>query len=170
MKTTNAVTIVGIDPGYAIVGWGQIQLERSTIRYQDCGAIITQPDISFSQRLSMIYTELTSLLTTIRPDIIAIEQLFFSVNAKTAMAVAQARGVILLTANQLAIPIVEYGPLQVKQSITGDGRADKHQVQAMVKKILHLSTVPKPDDVADAVAIALTHAYNSRVETFSQSL
>lgn len=154
-----SITILGIDPGFAIVGWGLIQKTDKGIEYRTCGAIITDKNESFNKRLSIIYEQLQEIITVHRPNIIAIEQLYFSKNAKTALAVGHARGVILLAAEQNKIPVAEYGPLTVKQTITGDGKAEKKQMQSMVKQILHLNEIPKPDDIADAVAIALTHAY-----------
>lgn len=153
--------ILGIDPGFAIVGWGLIEKRGTILKYLSCGAITTQPRLTFAERLHQIHAEMNNLITITKPTILALEQLFFSTNVKTAINVAHARGVILLTAVQHRIPVAEYGPLTIKQTITGDGKAEKKQMQKMVQKILKLDTIPKPDDVADAVAIALTHSYHT---------
>lgn len=155
--------ILGIDPGYAIVGWGLIQKEKSTITFLRCGAITTTAKETLEHRLAAIYQQMDTLLKEHTPDHVAIEQLYFSTNVKTALDVAQARGVLLLAVQHHHIPLFSYGPLTVKQTITGDGNADKTQMQLMVKRILKLSAVPKPDDVSDAVAIALTHGYMNNV-------
>jgi crossover junction endodeoxyribonuclease RuvC len=155
--------ILGIDPGYATLGWGIIKKEKSIITFLHCGAIFTAAELSFEKRLDEIYKSLSLLFETYKPDEVALEKLYFSTNTKTALDVAHARGVILLSCVQHHIPVASYGPLTVKQTITGDGKADKLQVQTMVKRILKLSSIPKPDDVADAVAIALTHAYTNKL-------
>ena len=153
------MVILGIDPGYATIGWGLIQKTGTTISFLQCGAIETPKDLKFEERLYMVSKGLETLITKLKPDQVAVEQLYFSKNTKTALDVAQARGVILLSCFQHNIPVASYGPLTVKQTIAGHGKADKEQVQTMVKRLLKLSDVPKPDDVADAIAIALTHAY-----------
>lgn len=155
------MVILGIDPGYATIGWGLIQKKGTTISFLQCGAILTPKDIQFGERLHMVAKGIDTLISQYSPDHIAIEQLYFSTNTKTALDVAHARGVILLCCYQHDIPVASYGPLTVKQTIAGHGKADKAQVQTMVKRLLKLSAVPKPDDVADAVAIALTHAYRN---------
>lgn len=157
--------IIGIDPGYAIVGFGIIEYNKSSFSTVQYGAITTAADMDFNSRLKVIYDDLCSILDSFKPDFLAIEKLYFTSNQKTAIAVAEARGVTLLAARQRNIPIYEYTPLQVKQSVTGYGKAIKKQVQEMTKRILNLPEIPKPDDTADALAIAVCHAhsYNSRL-------
>ena len=150
--------ILGIDPGVAIVGFGIIESERNTQSLVRCGVITTPAHTQLSYRLHSIYMDLTELISVFKPDAIAIEELFFNTNLTTGISVAQARGVILLACYQSGIPVFEYTPLQVKQAVVGYGRAEKAQVMDMVKRILKLQDVPKPDDAADAVAIALCHA------------
>ena len=151
--------IIGIDPGYAIVGWGVLEYSGSSFSVLNYGAITTAKDIKFSKRLESIYNELSLILNYNKPDFMSIEQLFFSSNKKTAIDVAQARGVILLCAQIFKIPVFEYAPVQVKQAVTGYGRATKKQVMDMVKFILNLKRLPKPDDTADALALAISHAH-----------
>ena len=153
--------ILGIDPGYGITGFGLLHAERSQFRLLRCGAITTPPNTDFYWRLGVIYNDMVQLLTMEKPDAVAIEELFFGHNVTTGINVAQARGVILLAVQQANIPIFEYKPMQVKQAVVGYGNASKHQVMDMTKRILHLEAVPKPDDAADAVAIALCHARSS---------
>lgn len=149
--------ILGIDPGYAIVGFGVLEYNSGKFTAVDYGAITTSSDMDFNRRLKVIYDDMTEIITTYKPDEMGIEKLFFNTNEKTAIDVAQARGVTLLPAIIRNIPIYEYTPLQVKCSIVGYGRAEKKQVQEMTKTMLHLKSIPKPDDTADAVAIAITH-------------
>jgi crossover junction endodeoxyribonuclease RuvC len=151
--------IVGIDPGIAIVGWAVLEKEKSKINLIRCGAIETPKTESLEERLKMMYDGLDVVLQKFKPDCAAIEELFFSTNVKTAITVAQARGVLLLSLSQHTIPVISYGPNTVKKIITGDGGADKKMIQDMLPKLLHIDKAPKPDDIADAVAIALTHAY-----------
>ena len=153
--------ILGIDPGYGITGFGLIEADRGVCRLLRCGAITTPPNTVFSWRLGEIYNNMTELMLLAKPDAVAIEELFFGNNVTTGIKVAQARGVILLAVQQANVPVFEYKPMQVKQSVVGYGNASKHQVTDMTKRILHLSAVPKPDDAADAVAIALCHARSS---------
>ena len=153
--------ILGIDPGYGITGFGLIEAQRGQYRLLNCGAITTPPNTDFSWRLEMIYHDMTELLRVAQPEAVAIEELFFGQNVTTGINVAQSRGVILLSIRQAGVPIFEYKPMQVKQAVVGYGNASKHQVMDMTKRILHLSAVPKPDDAADAVAIALCHARSS---------
>lgn len=157
--------IIGIDPGYAIVGFGIIEYSKASFSTVQYGAITTPADMDFNSRLKVIYDDLSSILDSFKPDFLAIEKLYFTSNQKTAIAVAEARGVTLLAARQRDIPIYEYTPLQVKQSVTGYGKAIKKQVQEMTKRILNLPEIPKPDDTADALAIAVCHAhsYNSKL-------
>lgn len=151
--------IVGIDPGYAIVGYGVIEYNRSRFTTLDYGAVVTHAGQEYEQRLLTIYNDLCDLFIIHKPDAVAIERLFFTTNQKTAMAVAQARGVIMLAATINNIKIYEYTPLQVKQSVVGYGKAEKNQVQEMTKRLLNLKAVPKPDDTADALAVAICHAH-----------
>lgn len=150
--------ILGIDPGYAIIGWGVVRYERGRFAPIDFGAITTQAGTPFGERLLSIHTDLTALLLTHRPDAMAIEKLYFQNNQKTAIEVAEARGVILLAAQSAGIPVFEYTPLQVKSAVTGFGQAKKPQVMEMTRRLLRLTAVPKPDDTADALAIAICHA------------
>lgn len=153
--------ILGIDPGYAIVGWGVLDYTGNRFQVLGYGAVTTQAHTVFTDRLDYIYRELNILIERYQPEAMAIEKLFFNTNAKTAIDVAQARGVILLAARQHELTIREYTPLQVKQSVTGYGRADKKQVQELTRIILNLEKIPKPDDTADALAMAITHAHSS---------
>ena len=151
--------ILGIDPGIAIVGFGVIDSERGKQNYVRCGVITTPAGTSLSSRLDRIYADMCEVIRTFKPDVAAIEELFFNTNITTGISVAQGRGVILLACYHSGVPVYEYTPLQVKQAVVGYGRAEKRQV--MVKRILSLKTAPKPDDAADAVAIALCHARSS---------
>lgn len=152
------MVVFGIDPGYAIVGWGAISFKSNTYKALGYGSVETQAHTDFNQRLEYIYDELYSILDRCRPDALAIERLYFQTNQKTAIKVAQARGVTLLAAQKLKIPIFEYTPLQVKTAVTGYGKAKKPQVMEMTRRLLKLEEVPKPDDTADALAIAICHA------------
>lgn len=153
--------ILGIDPGYAIVGYGVIEYLNNHFKIVEYGAITTEAHTEFPQRLLHIYTELQEIIKRNKPEAMAIEKLFFNTNAKTAIDVAQARGVILLGAKESGLGIFEYTPLQVKQSVVGYGRAEKKQVQEMTRIMLGLEKVPKPDDTADALAMAICHAHSS---------
>ena len=153
--------ILGIDPGYAIVGYGLVEYQSNRFRTVEYGAITTPAGMDFSQRLEMIYRQMQILLTKYHPQAIAVEKLYFQNNQKTAIDVAQARGVILLAARLEGIELFEYTPLQVKSSVVGYGQAVKKQVQEMTRMLLHLDAVPKPDDTADALAIAICHAHSS---------
>lgn len=155
--------ILGIDPGFAIVGVGIIEYKGNKFRVLDYFAITTKAHTPIEQRLKIIYDSINEAINKYKPDFMAVEELFFNNNAKTAIAVGQARGVILLSAVNLGVPFFEYTPLQVKQAVAGYGRADKNQVQQMVKAILNLPAVPKPDDVADALAIAVCHAHSYKM-------
>lgn len=150
--------ILGIDPGYAIVGWGVVQYESGRFTPRDFGAVTTEAGVPFLQRLNQIYDEITAILTVHQPDAMAIEKLYFQNNQKTAIEVAEARGVILLAAERCGVPVFEYTPLQVKSAVTGYGQAQKPQVMEMTRRLLRLPVVPKPDDTADALAIAICHA------------
>ena len=153
--------VIGIDPGFAIVGFGVLDSDRSGQRLAGHGVITTKAGLPFSTRLADIERDMNELLLEFKPDCMAVEELFFNTNVTTALNVAQARGVILLTAEKFGIPIFEYTPLQVKQSISGYGRAEKNQVMQMTKRLLRLNEIPRPDDAADAIAIALCHARSS---------
>ena len=153
--------ILGIDPGYGITGFGLIEAERGQYRLLRCGAITTPAGMDFSARLEIIYEDMKELLQVTKPDTVAIEELFFGQNVTTGIGVAQSRGVILLAIRQAGLEVTSYKPMQVKQAVVGYGNATKHQVMDMTKRLLHLSAPPKPDDAADAVAIALCHARSS---------
>ena len=150
--------ILGIDPGLAIVGWGVIESVRGSIRPIAYGAITTPAHTDVEARLLMIQNDIEALIGKYKPDEMAIEELFFNTNITTAITVAEARGVIICTAHKLGVKISEYTPLQVKQAVVGYGKAEKKQVIAMVTSLLKLPKPPKPDDTADAVAIAICHA------------
>ena len=152
------MVVFGIDPGYAIVGWGGISFRANSYKALGFGSVETQAHTDFNQRLEYIYDELYAILKRCRPDALAIEKLFFQTNKTTAIKVAQARGVTLLAAQKLRIPIYEYTPLQVKTAVAGYGKAKKPQVMERTRRLLNLSEVPKTDDTADALAIAICHA------------
>ncbi len=153
--------ILGIDPGYGITGFGVIEGERNQFRLLRCGAITTPAGMDFSARLEIIYEDMRALLAATKPEAVAIEELFFGQNATTGIGVAQSRGVILLAIRQAGLEVTSYKPMQVKQAVVGYGNATKHQVMDMTKRILGLPQLPKPDDAADAIAIALCHARSS---------
>lgn len=153
--------ILGIDPGYGTTGFALVDAHRGSYRLINCGAITTPPGMEFSARLEIIYEDMKQLLSLSGAEAVAIEELFFGQNVTTGIGVAQSRGVILLAIRQAGLPIFEYKPMQVKQSVVGYGNATKHQVQDMTKRLLHLNAMPKPDDAADAIAIALCHARSS---------
>lgn len=150
--------ILGIDPGYAIVGFGILEAQRGQARLVRCGAINTPAGVPMPRRLVQIQEDLETLIHTFSPDVMAIEELFFNTNVTTAIGVAQARGVILMTAAKLGVEVFEYTPSQVKQAVVGYGKAEKRQVMDMTRRLLHLKAVPRPDDAADALALALCHA------------
>ena len=154
--------ILGIDPGYGITGIGLIEANRNQFQFLRCGTITTPPNTEFSWRLEVIYNDMVQLLQVAKPDVVAIEELFFGHNVTTGINVAQSRGVILLAIRQAGLPIFEYTPMQVKQSVTGYGMAVKKQVQEMTRILLHLPAIPKPDDTADALAMAITHCHCAR--------
>ena len=153
--------ILGIDPGFAIVGFGILQSQAGRQGLVTCGAITTPAGLPLPSRLLQIANDLDTIITRFHPDCMAVEELFFNQNVTTGIGVAQARGVILMTAEKHALPIYEYTPSQVKQAVVGYGKAEKRQVMDMTKRLLGLAAVPKPDDAADAVAIALCHARSS---------
>jgi len=149
--------ILGIDPGYAIVGYGVIRADCGRYQPLEHGAIVTKADDDFNRRLEIIYDSLTTVMEHYKPDAVSIEKLFFQNNQKTAIGVAEARGVILLAAQKAGLEIFEYTPLQVKMAVTGYGQAHKPQVMEMTRRLLCLKEVPKPDDTADALAMAICH-------------
>ena len=153
--------ILGIDPGYAIIGYGVVDYNKCCFQTVGFGAITTKAKTPFEDRLSVIYNDMLEIIDRYKPDELAIEKLYFNTNTTTAIDVAQARGVIVLAAYQKGIKVNQYTPLQVKQAITGYGRAEKHQVMEMVKSFLNLKAVPKPDDTADALALAICHGHYS---------
>ncbi|MDE6838788.1 MAG: crossover junction endodeoxyribonuclease RuvC [Acutalibacter sp.] len=149
--------ILGIDPGYAIVGYGVVEAYNASYRPLEYGAVTTQAGVDFGLRLKEIYEGMTELLGTFRPQAAAVEKLFFINNKTTGIGVAEARGVILLALAQAGVPLFEYTPMQVKQAVTGYGKAQKHQVQEMTRRLLGLPEIPRPDDAADALAMAICH-------------
>ena len=155
------IRILGIDPGYAIVGYGVLDYNKNRFSVVGYGAITTKAHTPLEDRLLDIYNDVITVIEKYNPDEISIEKLYFNTNSTTAIAVAQARGVIVLAARQKGVKINEYTPLQVKQAVTGYGRAEKHQVMEMVKSLLNLEKIPKPDDTADALAIAICHGHYS---------
>ena len=159
--------IIGIDPGYAIVGVGAVDYRGNKFVGAEYGAITTPAGMPTPERLRIIYSEISEVLDSYKPDAVAIEELFFKNNAKTAITVGQARGVLVVAAANRNIPIYEYTPLQIKQALTGYGRADKKQMQNMVKMMLGLNAIPKPDDAADALAAAICHAHSYRMNNIT---
>ena len=158
--------ILGIDPGIALVGFGVVDvLPRGGLVAGRYGHISTESGTPVPDRLKILYDDTCSIIREYRPDVVAVEELFFNKNAKTAITAAQARGVLMLAAVNCGVPVTEYTPLQVKQSVTGYGRATKQQVQAMVTRLLRLQEIPKPDDTADALAVAICHANSMGMES-----
>jgi len=153
--------ILGIDPGYGTTGFGLIEAQRGQSQLIQCGVITTPPGMDFSARLEIIYEDMRKLLQVAKPDAVAIEELFFGQNVTTGIGVAQSRGVILLAIRQAGLEVTAYKPAQIKQALVGYGNATKHQMQDMTRRLLHLQQAPKPDDAADAIAIALCHARSS---------
>ena len=154
--------VLGIDPGYAIVGWGVVDYQGNRFSPVGFGAVTTAAGVDFEKRLEQVYQGVKEVFETYRPEALSIEKLFDHHNQPTVIGVAEARGVILLAAAQAGVPIFEYTPMQVKQSVSGYGMAVKKQVQEMTRILLHLPTVPKPDDTADALAMAITHCHCAR--------
>ena len=150
--------ILGIDPGYATIGFGILDAARGSVQLQQYGTITTPPELEFSQRLLVIYEDMNRLIDTVKPDCMAIEELFWGHNVTTGIGVSHGRGVILLAAAQRELPVHEYTPMQIKQAVVGDGYATKLQVMDMTKRILKMEKVARPDDAADAIAVALCHA------------
>lgn len=155
--------ILGIDPGTAITGFGVIDCEGDRFKFVDAGVIRTPKEQPMNERLLTVYDEVHELLAEFKPDVMSIELLFFARNVTTAMTVGQSRGIVMLAATQAKIPVFEYTPMQVKQAVTGYGKADKKQIQEMVKQLLKLDAIPKPDDAADGLAIAITHAGQTKL-------
>lgn len=163
--------ILGVDPGLATIGFSIVAKEGNRFDVLEYGVIKTSSDKTDVERLKIIYRNLTELIDEYKPDQMAVEELFFNKNVKTAIIVGQARGVILLAGAESNIPVAEYTPLQIKQAVVGYGRADKNQVQQMVKNLLNLSEIPRPDDAADALAIAVCHGHvYSAKSRWSESL
>jgi len=160
--------ILGIDPGIAIVGYGVIDKEGNRYKTVAYDAVTTRAHTPLEERLEAVYNGINEIIKTYKPDAMSIEELFFNNNAKTALTVGQARGVIILAAVQNKLPVYEYTPLQVKQALTGYGRASKGQIQQMMKSMLGLAQIPKPDDVADALAIAVCHGNSMRFNSIKQ--
>ena len=157
--------ILGIDPGIAITGYGLVSYDGNHLKRITFGVIQTTPDQSTAKRLQILYQRLQTIIVQYQPAIMAIEELFFNRNVRSALAVGQARGVAILSAATSGIEIVEYTPLQVKLTVVGYGRAEKHQIQEMVRILLCLTESPKPDDAADALAIAICHAHSQKVSS-----
>ncbi len=155
------MVILGIDPGYAIVGYGVIDYKNNHFTVLDYGAVTTQANTPFNKRLEIIYDGIARIIELHKPVSMAIEKIFYNSNAKTVIDVSQARGVLMLAAQKQALNICEYTPLQVKQSVVGYGRAEKKQVQEMTRILLNLEKIPRPDDAADALALAICHAHCS---------
>jgi len=155
--------VLGIDPGTAITGWGLVKSDGDALTLVDYGTVRTSPDTALPQRLQTIHRELGEIFTSHQPSVVAVERLFFNKNARTAMAVGQARGVVLLAIADAGLALHEYTPLEVKQSVCGYGRASKEQIQKLVQLLLGLDFVPQPDDAADALAIAICHIHSSRL-------
>ncbi|MGE5329162.1 MAG: crossover junction endodeoxyribonuclease RuvC [Deltaproteobacteria bacterium] len=153
--------ILGIDPGVATTGYGVISYEGNKFKVLEYGAILTKSNVELPKRLLSINNEIIAIIQRLNPQVFAIEELFFNKNIKTALTVGHARGVAILSAANQNLPVYEYTPLQVKQAVVGYGRADKNQVQQMVKIMLGLNEIPKPDDVADALAVAICHAHSA---------
>jgi len=153
--------ILGIDPGLATMGYGVIEYSSSKLTMLDYGVVLTKAGVPLPRRLSIIFDSMEELIEKYNPDAIAFEELFFNKNVKTALIVGHARGTALVCAEKSGKELFEYTPLQVKQAVCGYGRADKQQIQAMVKMLLSLKEIPKPDDAADALAVAMCHAHSS---------
>ncbi len=159
--------IFGVDPGFGTVGWGVVRYEGNRFFDPRCGAITTPAKIPFERRLELIYDQLSILLAETRPDVISVEELFFKYNITTGIQVAQGRGVILLAACKARIPCYEFTPLQVKQAVTGYGRAEKRQVMEMTRMLLGLEKIPRPDDAADALALAVCCAHSMGISNLT---
>lgn len=160
--------VLGVDPGTAITGWGVVEGDGDNLALVSCGAIITTADAPLPQRLQAIYQGITAVVSQLQPETSALEELFFSKNAKTALSVGHGRGVVMLALANAHLPVVEYKPLEVKQAVTGYGGADKVQIQQMVKLLLHLDDIPRPDDAADALAVAICHLHSARLRRLEE--
>ena len=156
------VRILGVDPGYAIVGFGIVEYDGINFRPIEYGAVLTEAHTPFNERLFAIHTDIEFIFEKYHPHCMAIEKLFFTTNQKTAIDVAQARGVTVLSAAKRCVPVFEYTPLQVKSAVVGYGKAEKKQVMEMTRQLLNLAQIPKPDDAADALAIAICHGHSTR--------
>ncbi|MCU0640753.1 MAG: crossover junction endodeoxyribonuclease RuvC [Candidatus Margulisbacteria bacterium] len=154
---------LGIDPGTATTGFGLVRQQADKLAHVSCGVITTTPKESTQDRLRKIHAEIKQLIATHKPTHMAVERLFFGTNTKTAIAVAQARGIVLLTAAECGVPVIEYTPLEVKVAVTGYGKAEKKQIQQMVKLLLKMPEVPRPDDAADALAVAICHLHSHKM-------
>lgn len=155
--------VLGLDPGLAITGYGFVEGDGDNLRALSYGVLRTSSHLPLAERLLQLHEGLSELLVRYRPDVVALEELFFSTNARTAITVGEARGVLLFTMAEASLKVVEYTPLQVKQAITGYGQADKAQVQQMVRLLLHLAEIPRPDDAADALAVSICHHHSARM-------
>lgn len=160
--------VIGVDPGTAITGWGIVESDGYNLAMIACGVITTQAGTPLPERLQIIYHGLTKVIATYQPNTSALEELFFSKNAKTALTVGHGRGVAMLALANANLSITEYKPLEVKQAITGHGGADKGQMQQMVKLLLGLADIPRPDDAADALAVAICHLHSARLRQLGQ--
>jgi crossover junction endodeoxyribonuclease RuvC len=163
--------VLGVDPGSRTTGYGVVSLQGDRLRCVDCGAIATAkkgklPGIA--ERLAIIYRELEALIRRVSPEVVVVEEVFYAANFKSALTLGHVRGVVLLAASQVGIPLMEYSPLEVKKAVVGYGRADKKQIQTMVKVLLNLQSEPEPHDAADALAIALCHCFNSKLPRHRQ--
>ncbi len=163
----DVLIILGIDPGTATTGYGVIDKRGSAVKFVACGAILTDKNTPMPQRLEQIYNELNTLIDQYAPEVLVTEQLFFSNNVTTALQVGRTVGIVLLTAAQRHLPWLEYRPAEVKQAVVGYGNAEKKQVQYMVKQLLALDKTPKPDDAADALAIAICHAHSAHLRSIT---
>ena len=150
--------ILGIDPGYATTGFGLISSDRGQYRLLQYGTVTTPPELPFPQRLNMLFEDMTRLLEVTKPEAVAVEELFWGHNITTGIGVSHGRGVILLAIERAGLPLYEYTPMQVKQAVVGYGKAEKHQVMDMTRRFLKMERMPRPDDAADAIAVALCHA------------
>ena len=162
VKAVKKIRILGIDPGYAIVGFGVLDYDGIRFTPVEYGAVLTEAGTPFPERLKAIHEDVEYIFSKYAPDCMAVERLYFTTNHKTAIDVAQARGITVLSAAKRGIPVTEYTPLQVKQSVVGYGKAEKKQVMEMTRQLLGLAQVPKPDDAADALAIAICHGHSVR--------
>lgn len=158
---------LGIDPGIASTGYGLIKEDGERLKVIDYGCIKTQSSLENTSRLKILYRELKAIVKKYKPKAIAIEKLFFAANRKTAMAVGQAKGIVILAAAEMNLKVIEYTPLEIKVAITGYGKADKKQMQSMVKTLLKLKSIPKPDDAADALAVAICHLHSYKLKGLS---